>query len=185
MALPDSGGAGATGSAARICPPSKGGSTAGSVRFSLMFGWRREKKQGRTVFEVACIYIDKINWRRKIISFSRAKFLGKKYGEEFLDEGQRDYPLLSGREYLDRYCGMMEQEQEPGWSPATSLKCLINDSPWEKVVLPGGERFPGSEFWKMRKRGIRLPGAGRPARSERLFCFWIRTMSWRRRPSAA
>ena len=56
----------------------------GRVSEILFNVWlEEEKKQGRTVFEVACIYIDKINWRRKIISFLRAKFLGKKYERSF------------------------------------------------------------------------------------------------------
>ena len=56
----------------------------GRVSEILFNVWlEEEKKQGKTVFEVACIYIDKINWRRKIISFLRAKFLGKKYERSF------------------------------------------------------------------------------------------------------
>ena len=96
-------------------------------------------------------------------------------------------PYYQGREYLDRYCGMMEQNRSR-LEPGDELEVLlINDSPWEKVVLPGANVFPGSEFWKMRKTGAYTPPGWQdlPARSESPFCFWIRTMSWRRRPSAA
>ena len=70
MALPDSGGAGATDWRRDLSAFQ--GRLYGRVSEILFNVWlEEEKKQGRTVFEVACIYIDKINWRRKIISFLR------------------------------------------------------------------------------------------------------------------
>ena len=50
-------------------------------------------------------------------------------------------PYYEGKDYLARYCGMMEQNRNR-LEPGDELEVLlVNDSPWEKVVLPGGERF--------------------------------------------
>ena len=64
-------------------------------------------------------------------------------------------PYYQGREYLDRYCGMMEQNRSR-LEPGDELEVLlINDSPWEKVVLPGGERFSWIRILENEKnRGI-------------------------------
>ena len=75
---------------------------------------------------------------------------------------------------------MMEQNRSR-LEPGDELEVLlINDSPWEKVVLPGGERFSWIRILENEKnRGISRVAGLACALGE------IRTMSWRRRPSAA
>ena len=46
-----------------------------------------------------------------------------------------------GSEYLPRYCKMMEQNRNHLEAGDELEVLVINDSPWEKAVLPGGERF--------------------------------------------
>ena len=59
----------------------------------------------------------------------------------------------------------------------TAGSLLIDDSPWEKVELPGGDRFSGGILENEKNLGIHPPGVGRTdERSESPFCFWIRTI---------
>ena len=44
---------------------------------------QEQKNQGKRIGEVRCIYTEKVNWGKKITSFLKAKFFGKKYEGSF------------------------------------------------------------------------------------------------------
>ncbi len=56
----------------------------GRVSEILFNVWLLEQKnQGKRIGEVRCIYTEKVNWGKKITSFLKAKFFGKKYEGSF------------------------------------------------------------------------------------------------------
>ena len=44
---------------------------------------RDKKVEKDQIKELSYLYTEKINWKRKIVSFIEAKFIGKKYEESF------------------------------------------------------------------------------------------------------